>query len=68
MQPVTGLNLLREIRADATLLHLPFIMITAESKSQNVAVVKAAGVDNYIFKPFNTATLMAKITSALGTA
>ncbi len=68
MQPMTGLELLREVRADATLAHLPFIMITAESKAENVVAAKEAGVDNYIVKPFNAETLKAKITSVLAPA
>ena len=68
MQPMTGLDLLREIRADATLHRLPFIMISAESNARNVAVVKEAGVDNYIVKPFTAETLKAKITSVIGAA
>jgi two-component system, chemotaxis family, chemotaxis protein CheY len=67
MQPMTGLDLLREVRADPALKHLPFIMITAESKAENVVAAKQAGVDNYIVKPFNAETLKAKITSVLGT-
>jgi len=66
MQPMTGLDLLREVRADAALKHLPFIMITAESKAENVVAAKEAGVNNYIVKPFNAETLKAKITSVLG--
>ncbi len=66
MAPMTGLDLLREVRADADLQQLPFIMITAESKAENVAAAKLAGVDNYIVKPFNAETLKAKIASALG--
>ena len=68
MQPMTGLDLLREVRADVALQHLPFIMITAESKAENVVAAKEAGVDNYIVKPFNAETLKAKIASVLGTA
>ena len=68
MQPMTGLDLLREVRADASLQHLPFIMITAESKAENVVAAKEAGVNNYIVKPFNAETLKAKIASVLGKA
>ena len=68
MQPMTGLDLLREVRADPTLEHLPFIMITAESKAENVVAAKQAGVNNYIVKPFNAETLKAKISSVLGAA
>lgn len=65
MQPMSGLELLRAVRADAALKPLPFIMITAESKSDNVVAAKDAGVDNYIVKPFNAETLKAKIESVL---
>ena len=61
MEPMTGIQLLREVRADAKLKALPFIMITAESKTENVIAAKKAGVNNYIVKPFNAATLKTKI-------
>ena len=48
MQPMTGLDLLHEVRADPELTHLPFIMITAESKAEKVVTAKKAGVYNYI--------------------
>ena len=63
MVPVTGLDLLRKVRADAKLKHIPFIMVTAESKTENVITAKQAGVSNYIVKPFNADTLRAKIAS-----
>jgi two-component system chemotaxis response regulator CheY len=63
MVPVTGLDLLRRVRADAKLKHIPFIMVTAESKTENVVAAKQAGVSNYIVKPFNADTLRAKIVS-----
>ncbi|GAB3450574.1 response regulator [Insolitispirillum peregrinum] len=66
MEPMTGLQLLREVRADAKLKALPFIMVTAESKSENVIAAKEAGVSNYIVKPFNAETLKAKMVSVLG--
>jgi two-component system chemotaxis response regulator CheY len=66
MQPMTGLDLLRQVRADPTLAALPFIMVTAESKTENVVAAKAAGVSNYIVKPFNAETLKGKISSVLG--
>lgn len=66
MEPMTGIELLREVRADDKLKHLPFIMITAESKSENVIAAKEAGVSNYIVKPFNAETLKTKIVSVLG--
>jgi len=66
MQPVTGLDLLRNVRADAQLKHLPFIMVTAESKTENVITAKQAGVSNYIVKPFTAETLKTKMESVLG--
>ena len=66
MEPMTGLELLKEVRADASLNGTPFIMITAESKTENVVAAKEAGVNNYIVKPFNAATLKTKLTSVLG--
>ena len=66
MEPMTGIQLLREVRADAKLKALPFIMITAESKTENVIAAKEAGVNNYIVKPFNAATLKTKLSSVLG--
>jgi two-component system chemotaxis response regulator CheY len=65
MQPMTGLQLLQEVRADARLRNLPFIMVTAESKTENVVAAKQAGVSNYIVKPFNAETLKEKIEKVL---
>ena len=61
MEPMTGYELLREVRADDRLSRTPFIMVTAESKTENVIAAKKAGVNNYIVKPFNAATLKSKI-------
>ena len=66
MEPMTGLQLLREVRADAKLKKTPFIMVTAESKSENVIAAKEAGVSNYIVKPFNAGTLKSKMASVIG--
>ena len=66
MEPMSGLQLLKEVRADVQLKEVPFIMITAESKSENVLAAKEAGVSNYIVKPFNAATLKGKLTSVIG--
>ena len=66
MQPMTGLQLLKEVRADEKLKATPFIMITAESKTENVVAAKEAGVNNYIVKPFNAETLKTKITAVIG--
>ena len=61
MEPMTGLQLLKEVRKDVKLKDTPFIMITAESKTENVLAAKEAGVNNYIVKPFNAQTLKGKI-------
>ena len=63
MAPMTGLDLLKSVRGDASLRKTPFIMVTAESKTENVIAAKQAGVSNYIVKPFNAETLRAKIGS-----
>ena len=68
MQPMTGLELLQEVRQDARLKSLPFIMVTAESKTENVVAAKQAGVSNYIVKPFNAETLRDKIEKVLAHA
>ncbi len=61
MEPMTGYELLKEVRSNDVLARTPFIMVTAESKTENVIAAKKAGVNNYIVKPFNAATLKAKI-------
>ena len=61
MEPMTGYELLKEVRADPGLTKTPFIMVTAESKTENVIAAKKAGVNNYIVKPFNAQTLKTKI-------
>jgi two-component system chemotaxis response regulator CheY len=61
MAPMTGYELLKQVRADRDLHATPFIMVTAESKTENVIAAKRAGVNNYIVKPFNAQTLKAKI-------
>ena len=63
MEPMTGYDLLRQVRADPGLGEIPFIMVTAESKTENVIAAKKAGVSNYIVKPFNAQTLKSKIES-----
>ena len=67
MEPMTGLELLKQVRAsDAGFKDIPFIMVTAESKTENVVAAKQAGVNNYIVKPFNAETLKTKISSVIG--
>jgi len=66
MEPMTGYELLKEVRSDDILKKTPFIMVTAESKTDNVIAAKKAGVNNYIVKPFNAATLKQKLSAVLG--
>lgn len=66
MDPMTGYELLQSVRADSDLKSTPFIMVTAESKTENVIAAKKAGVNNYIVKPFNAATLKQKMISVFG--
>jgi len=66
MEPMTGYELLKEVRSDENLMKTPFIMVTAESKTENVIAAKKAGVNNYIVKPFNAATLSTKINAVFG--
>jgi two-component system chemotaxis response regulator CheY len=66
MEPMTGYELLQQVRASDQLKTTPFIMITAESKTENVIAAKKAGVNNYIVKPFNAETLKGKLKAVLG--
>ncbi|HRQ61767.1 MAG TPA: response regulator [Alphaproteobacteria bacterium] len=67
MEPMTGLDLLKSVRgSNDNFKNIPFIMVTAESKTENVIAAKQAGVNNYIVKPFNAETLKTKIASVLG--
>ena len=68
MEPVSGYELLKKVRADDVRKAVPFIMITAESKTENVVAAKQAGVSNYIVKPFNAGTLKQKIEAVFGDA
>ena len=61
MEPMTGYELLKQVRSDPSISATPFIMVTAESKTENVIAAKKAGVSNYIVKPFNAETLKTKI-------
>ncbi|MGL4442635.1 MAG: response regulator [Alsobacter sp.] len=66
MEPMTGFELLKTVRSDDALKTTPFIMVTAESKTDNVIAAKKAGVNSYIVKPFNAQTLRTKIESIFG--
>ena len=63
MEPMTGFDLLKSVRSDESIKDTPFIMVTAESKTDNVIAAKKAGVSSYIVKPFNAQTLKSKIES-----
>lgn len=65
MAPMSGLELLREVRADAKLCKTPFILVTSESQKDKVIAAKQAGVNAYIVKPFSPQTLAAKIEAVL---
>ena len=66
MQPVTGLELLKQVRAEEKTRATPFVMVTAEAKVENVIAARQAGVDNYVIKPFTLAVLKQKLTSVVG--
>ena len=61
MPNMTGIELLRAVRADTQLRHLPFLMITAEAKCENIIEAAQAGASGYIVKPFTAATLEEKL-------
>ena len=65
MEPMSGLDLLKTVR---TVNHdkVPFIMVTAESKAENIMAARQAGVNNYVVKPFSAETLKSKIVAVLG--
>ena len=66
MEPMSGFELLQHVRADDAMKDLPFILVTAESRTENVIAAKQAGVSNYIIKPFTAETLKTKLVSVLG--
>ena len=66
MPNMTGLEFLKELRASEEYKALPFIMVTAEGKKENVIAAVQAGVNNYIVKPFNAATLKEKLSKVIG--
>ncbi len=61
MPVMTGIDLLRAVRADGNLKEMPFLMVTAEAKQENIVEALQAGVSNYIVKPFTSKTLQEKI-------
>ena len=65
MPNMTGIDLLKAMRADAQLRHVPLLMITAEAKKENIVEAAQAGANGYIVKPFTAATLDEKLTKIL---
>ena len=65
MPLMDGLELLKQIRADSVLCHLPVLMVTAEAKRENIIAAAQAGADGYIVKPFNAVTLKEKLDKIL---
>ena len=61
MPNMTGIELLRHIRADVDLKHLPVLMVTAEAKKENIIEAAQAGASGYVVKPFTAATLEEKL-------
>lgn len=61
MPNMTGLELLKAVRASAKLKHLPFLMVTAEAEKENIIEAVKAGVSNYVVKPFTAQTLKEKL-------
>ena len=66
MEPVNGLDFLKQVRGDGSTKDTPFIMITAESTAEDVIATKEVRMSNYIVKPFNAETLKQKLTAVLG--
>ena len=66
MEPMSGIELLQQVRADPELAALPFLMITAQNRDDRVALAHKAGVNGYVVKPFNADTLGQQIASVMG--
>jgi two-component system chemotaxis response regulator CheY len=67
MPNMTGIELLRNIRKDAKLKHLPVLMVTAEAKRENIIEAAQAGASGYVVKPFTAATLNEKLSKIFQT-
>lgn len=68
MVPMTGYELLTKVRDNPRISQTPFIMVTAEAKTEHVIAAKKAGVNDYVLKPFNAQTLKGKIDHVFGQA
>ena len=64
MPGMQGIDLLRAIRADANLKHIPVLMVTAEAKKEQIVAAAQAGVNGYVIKPFTAATLKEKLAKS----
>ncbi len=67
MPNMSGIDMLREIRADANLKHLPVLMVTAEAKKENIILAAQTGASGYVVKPFTAATLDEKLKKIFAT-
>jgi two-component system chemotaxis response regulator CheY len=67
MPNMTGIELLKSVRADPKLKHLPFLMVTAEADKENIVEAVKSGVSGYIVKPFNAATMKEKLEKIFAT-
>jgi two-component system chemotaxis response regulator CheY len=66
MRPMTGLELLKQVRSDSHLDEVPFVMIAAENKADNAKAARRAGASGYLVKPFNAVTLKTNLISVIG--
>jgi len=66
MPEMTGIDLLKALRADNAFKSIPFVMITAEAKKENIVEAVKAGVNNYIVKPFTAETVSEKLKKVFG--
>lgn len=62
MPKMTGIELLKTVRADPKFKHLPFLMVTAEAEKENIIEAVKSGVSNYVVKPFTGQTLAEKLS------
>ena len=65
MPVMTGIELLKKVKGDPALAHIPFLMVTAEAEKEHIVEAIQAKVDQYIIKPFNSVMLAEKINFAL---
>jgi len=66
MMPMTGYELLKAVRAEPRTRNIPFVMVTAEAKTENVVAARQAGVNNYIIKPYDAGTMKKRIEAVIG--